>query len=159
MLTMKEFMKRVGVTKKKYVIAWVEEGLIPSVQKEGDTYLFPDSARRPYRSHCKPNSDAKTIRGSIVNACLKRQHILASTFYLSEGEFKSYVDDLIKAGLITLRKEDGICYYDSTLKSEQFRELGVEKIAKQVHKYICAIEPALSVAASAMAIGAATVLS
>lgn len=156
MLTMKEFMEKVGVTKQAYVLEWIDRKLIPGVQKEGDTYLFPDSARRPYRSRCKPNCSAKIIRGAIVNACLKRQHISASTFCLSDGEFESYVDDLIKAELIISRKEDGIYYYDSTLKSEQFSELGVEKIAKQVHKCICAIEPALSIAASAMAIGTAT---
>lgn len=156
MLTMKEFMKKVGVTKKKYVLDWINEERIPGIQKEGDTYLFPNSARRPYRSHCKPKSNAKTIRGAIVNACMKRQHISASTFYLSEGEFESYIEDLIQAELIALRKEDGICYYDSTIKSEQFNELGVEKIAQQVHKYICALEPVLSIAASAMAIGPAT---
>ena len=157
MLTMQEFMKKVGVTKKKYILDWIEKELIPGVQKNDDTYLFPDSARRPYRSRCKTNCSAKTIRGAIVNACLARQHILPSTFCLSEGEFQSYIDDLIKVGFIVRREEDGICYYDSTLKGEQFSGLGIKEIAGKVHKHICEIEPVLSVTSSALAIGLAII--
>ena len=52
---------------------------------------------------------------------------------------------------------DGCAYYDSTLKSDQFRELGLKKVVVEVHKYICAIEPVLSAASSALAIGFAVV--
>ena len=45
-------MKKVGVTKAKYVEQWIERDLIPGIirgESLSDT-LFPDSARRPYPS-------------------------------------------------------------------------------------------------------------
>ena len=49
-MNMKEYMKKVGVTKAKYVEQWIERDLIPGIirgESLSDT-VFPDSARRPY---------------------------------------------------------------------------------------------------------------
>lgn len=155
MINIDQYMKKVGVTKKCYVLDWLQHDLIPGVQKDDKgVYWFPDSARRPYKSRCTPNSDAKTIRGAIVNACLKRHHISASTFYLSEKEFESYVTDLIRAGLIVQRDEDGIVYYDSTSKCDSLKEGTIKEIVKRVDQYVT---PLLAVAANALTIGAALV--
>lgn len=155
MLSIKEYMKNVNVTKKKYVLNWINQGLIPGVQKTEDgTYMFPDSARRPYSPRYKRKAipDAKTIRASIVNACIKRYYISASIFHLSESEFNSYITDLIKVGLINRREDDGIVYYDSTAESDKLKGSGVKEIAKKVHEYIVAVGPILSFAASTFTI-------
>lgn len=131
-MTINEFMKKVGVSKKKYVEKWIENGLIPGVSKDLKTgeWIFPDSARRPYISRCKPNADASTIRASILNACIKRQYISNKTYYLSEGEFLRYIDELINADLISIRIEDQIIYYDSTLKSDAYKNNSIEELRK-----------------------------
>lgn len=153
MLSMKEYMKKVGVTKEEYVINWINQDLIPGVHKNAEgTYLFPESARRPYRARCKERTNAKTIRASIINACLKQQYISPSTFHLSKSEFESYITDLAKRGLIVQREDDGIVYYDSTTESDKLKGSGVKEIAKKVHECIVAVEPILSVAASTFAI-------
>lgn len=153
MLSMKEYMEKVGVTKEEYVINWINQDLIPGVRKSTEgSYLFPESARRPYRARCKERTNAKTIRASIVNACLKQQYISPSTFHLSKSEFESYIADLAKRGLIVQREDDGIVYYGSTAESEKLKGIGVKELAKKVHKCIVVVEPILSVAASTLAI-------
>lgn len=49
MQNMKEYMRRNGVSKKKYVLKWIQEDKIPGVMKDSATgeHVFPDSARRP----------------------------------------------------------------------------------------------------------------
>lgn len=158
MIDINQYIKKVGVTKKSYVQKWIDHGQIPGVQKDKDgNYQFPDSARRPYQSRCNSKSTAKVIRGAIVNACLKRQYISADTFSLSEKEFDSYVTDLIRAELIVKREEDGIVYYDSTLKSDSVKGEKASEIVKWVNRCICVLEPVLSIAASTLAIGATQV--
>lgn len=154
MLDINQYMEKVSVTKKSYVQKWIDHGQIPGVQKDKDgNYLFPNSARRPYQSRCTPQSTAKTIRGAIVNACLKRQYISPETFFLSEKEFDGYVTDLIRAELIVKREEDGIVYYDSTLKSDSVKGKKAGEIVKWVNHCISVLEPVLSIAASALTIG------
>ena len=61
-----------------------------------------------------------TIRAGMVNACIKRHHISKEIYGMSEGEFSSYIDELVSANLIKTEKENGIDYYDSTLKSATY---------------------------------------
>ena len=121
MIDLKEFMKKVGVTKPRYVQRWIDHDMIPGIIK-GDTLdktLFPDSARRPYCSRAlKTNLSADKIRAHIVKACIERKHITKEICFASSGEFNGFICDLENAGLILRRVEDGITYYDSTSKSD-----------------------------------------
>ena len=89
-MNMKEYMKKVGVTKAKYVEQWIERDLIPGIirgESLSDT-VFPDSARRPYcEGSLKPELSADKIRAHIVKACIQRRHITKDTCYASQGEF------------------------------------------------------------------------
>lgn len=131
-MTIKEYMKKTGVTKKKYVENWLKEGLVPGVRKDNVSgeWIFPDSARRPYRARLKSNSDACMIRASILNACLKREYVSYKTYHMSKGEFLSFINDLLTAELICERVEDNITYYDSTIKSDKYRGKSVKVIRK-----------------------------
>ena len=138
MMNMKEYMKKVGVTKAKYVEQWIERDLIPGIirgESLSDT-VFPDSARRPY------------CEGSLKpELCIQRRHITKDTCYASQGEFDGYICDLEQAGLITKRLEDGIMYYDSTLKSDTY----TGKSLQVIRQFVCdAIEAATKGATSAM---------
>ena len=46
-MTLKNYMKKTGVTKRKYVEEWLDKDLIPGVSKDTQTgeYVFPNSAR------------------------------------------------------------------------------------------------------------------
>ena len=39
-MTIKEYMVKTGVTKKKYVYVWIEKGLIPGVKQDDKTREF-----------------------------------------------------------------------------------------------------------------------
>lgn len=131
-MTLKDYMEKTGVTKRKYVDEWLDKELIPGVVKDKNTgeYIFPDSARRPYRPRFKPTANATTIRTSILNACLNREYISCAIYNMSNGEFLSFIGDLTKAGLISERIEDGIIYYDSTTKSDSYRGKSINVIRK-----------------------------
>ena len=133
-MTFKDYMKKTRVTKRKYVDEWLEKDLIPGVSKDSQTgeYIFPNSARRPYRPRLKSNANAPTIRASILNACLKREYIFHGIYNMSHGEFLSFINDLLKAELISERVEDGITYYDSTIKSDIYRGKSIKVIRKFV---------------------------
>lgn len=150
MMSLQEYMRKVGVTKTKYVERWIERNLIPGIE-QGESLAdtkFPDSARRPYcEGSLKPELSADKIRAHIVKACIQRRHITKDTCYASQGEFDGYIYDLEQAGLITKRLEDGIVYYDSTLKSDTYSGKSLQ-IIRQV---VCdAIEAATKGATSAM---------
>lgn len=150
MMNLHNYMKKVGVTKAKYVERWIEQDLIPGIEK-GESLVdtkFPDSARRPYcEGSLKPGLPADKIRAHIVKACIQRKHITKDICFASQGEFDCYICDLEKAGLITKRIEDGIVYYDSTLKSDTYNE----KSLAVIRKLVCdAIEAAAKGATSAM---------
>ena len=131
MMDLKEFMKKVDVTKPRYVQRWIDCDLIPGIIK-GDTLdktQFPDSARRPYFSHAlKPNLSADKIRAHIVKACIERKHITKETCFASSGEFNGFICDLENAGLIHRRIEDGITYFDSTSKSDMCQKKNLNAI-------------------------------
>ncbi len=133
-MTINEFMKKAGVSKKKYVESWIECNLIPGISKDDETgeWIFPDSARRPYRPRCSANASASTIRASILKACLKREHISKETYHMSEGEFLRFIEELVNADLISVRIEDGITYYDSTIKSDTYKNKSVKELKKVI---------------------------
>lgn len=129
-MTLKKYMEKTGVTKRKYVEEWLDKDLIPGVGKDPQTgeYIFPDSARRPYRPRLKPTANATTIRASILNACLKREYISCHIYNMSQGEFQSFINDLLNAELIRERIEEGVTYYDSTPKSDAYRGKSIKAI-------------------------------
>ena len=150
MMSLQEYMRKVGVTKTKYVERWIERNLIPGIE-QGESLAdtqFPDSARRPYcEGSLKPELSADKIRAHIVKACIQRRHITKDTCYASQGEFDGYICDLERAGLITKRLEDGIVYYDSTLRSDTY----AGKSLQVIRQFVCdAIEAATKGATSAM---------
>lgn len=132
-MTIAQFMKKTNVTKKQYVLDWLEAGLIPGARLVDGVWDIPESARRPYRSRCGVNAKASTICTAMVNACLQRQHIMAATFpQLDQTEFDAYIAQLAAADLIALRQADGVTYYDSTAKSRTMEGEGWKKLQKFV---------------------------
>lgn len=146
MMNYLEYMKKVGVTKRKYVERWIAQDLIPGVVK-GNSFAdtqFPNSARRPYCCrYLKPGLSAYKIRAHIVKACILRRHITKDICYASEEEFNGYIRDLKNAGLISERIEDGIIYYDSTLKSDTYTSPKLANIEKIVQAATATAFPAL----------------
>ncbi|MCH5198140.1 MAG: hypothetical protein J1E34_04450 [Oscillospiraceae bacterium] len=131
-MNIKDYMRKVGVSKKKYVEVWLEKGLIPGVKEDENTgeLFFPPSARRPYRPRLCNSAKASTIRASILNACLKREYISEKIYGMSKGEFLSFINDLLRSELISVRIEDGITYYDSTIKSDMYEGKSLKAIKK-----------------------------
>ena len=152
MLDLNGYMKKVGVTKKKYVSDWLAKDLIPGALQDESTgeYTFPESARRPYRCNSlKPTTKAPQLRAHIVKACINRHHITKDMCFMSEGEFNGMIDDLVNAGWIRLRIEDGITYYDSTEKSDTYSGQPLKELVKILNS-------TLSVVTEAAAKGAVT---
>lgn len=63
-MTKREFMRKTGITKIKYVDRWLDQQLIPGayLDKEKGEWYIPPSARRPYIARIKPGAKANTIR-------------------------------------------------------------------------------------------------
>ena len=126
-------MKKTKASRKAYVDKWIDNGLIPGAVRDKNGYIFPESARRPYRDgHLKAGMSAHKIRAHIVKAVILRQHISSSTFYMSEGEFQGMIADLEKADLVIIRIEDGITYYDSTQKTKEYANKSLREIGNFV---------------------------
>lgn len=145
----KEYMSRVGVSKRIYIEKWLENDLIPGVTgKENiETAFFPESARRPYADKwLTANTDANKIRAHVVKAAIQRRHISARQCFMSDMEFSNMIKELVDADLIRIRVEDEIEYYDSTLKSKELEDIHLDVVRKFV---LDAIEAATKGAASA----------
>ena len=132
MMDLKQYMKKVGVSRKEYVDRWLDKGLIPGAERdaETDTYRFPDSARRPYQKGLKGGMNADRVRTHIVKAALERKYISAEICFASPGEFQTMVDALVEAGWVVKRVEDGIEYLDSTTKSSAYRSNKLDELHK-----------------------------
>ena len=132
MIDLATFKTRCGVTKNKYVEQWISEGLIPGGRSGPsiEDARFPDSARRPYRFRAKVKQDAKNIRAHIVNACVRREHITSDMCHMTPDEFSSAINDLVGYGLVSIRVEDGITYYDSTARCDSMAEKPIREIRK-----------------------------
>lgn len=157
MMNLKQYMEKTGVTKKKYVVEWLNKDLIPGANDEGGEYSFPDSARRPYRDgHLKAGLSAEKIRAHIIKATLARQHITAVACHMSDGEFQAMISDLVEADLVRIRIEDDITYYDSTRKSEEYKNRSLREIGKFVQECMGIIAKNVAEGATKAAINDAT---
>lgn len=161
MRDLKGYMDFVGVSKKKYVDEWIDLNLIPGAVRdiEKGTYSFFDSSRRPYRSGAlKAGLTADKLRSHIVKAAIKRQHITADACYMSPGEFDAMIDDLAEHDLVQKRIEDGVTYYDSTAKSDEYKNKSLKEIGKFVKDCLAVVaENAAKGAVEGAIAGAATV--
>lgn len=135
MMDLNGYLKKTGVSKKKYVDRWIDKDLIPGAKRDADkkSYQFLESSLRPYQnSGLKPGAKADNLRAHIVKAALLRQYISHSMCYMSKGEFNQMVSEMVDAGLLQLRTEDGVVYIDSTLKSNAYLDKSVAEIRKFV---------------------------
>ena len=152
MLDFYGFKEKVGVTKNEYVQEWLDNNLIPGAVK-GDKITdakFLDSSRRPYRSRwLKTDTDADKVRAHIVKACINRQHITKETCHASKGEFDGFIAELEKADLLRIRIEDGIEYYDSTLKSSAYANRSLNEIKSFVIEALKAVSEGAAKGATA----------
>lgn len=152
MLDFYGFKEKVGVTKNEYVQEWLDNNLIPGAVK-GDKITdakFLDSSRRPYRSRwLKADTDADKVRAHIVKACINRQHITKETCHASKGEFDGFIAELEKADLLRIRIEDGIEYYDSTLKSTAYANRSLNEIKSFVIEALKAVSEGAAKGATA----------
>ena len=152
MLDFYGFKEKVGVTKNEYVQEWLDNNLIPGAVK-GDKITdakFLDSSRRPYRSRwLKADTDADKVRAHIVKACINRQHITKETCHASKGEFDGFIAELEKADLLRIRIEDGIEYYDSTLKSSAYANRSLNEIKSFVFEALKAVSEGAAKGATA----------
>ena len=152
MLDFYGFKEKVGVTKNEYVQEWLDNNLLPGAVK-GDKITdakFLDSSRRPYRSRwLKSDTDADKVRAHIVKACINRQHITKETCHASKGEFDGFIAELEKADLLRIRIEDGIEYYDSTLKSSAYANRSLNEIKSFVIEALKAVSEGAAKGATA----------
>ena len=130
----------------------MDNNLIPGAVK-GDKITdakFLDSSRRPYRSRwLKSDTDADKVRAHIVKACINRQHITKETCHASKGEFDGFIAELEKADLLRIRIEDGIEYYDSTLKSSAYANRSLNEIKSFVIEALKAVSEGAAKGATA----------
>lgn len=119
-MTIEDFMNNFGLKRRKQVLKWIENDLIPGVVKDSQTfeYIIPECARPPYTQARATTTTA--IYKSIVSACIKRKGICAKLYHISDTEFSKYIEDLSESGYIDIKMYNGIpCYY-ANLKSQDF---------------------------------------
>ncbi|MBR2372400.1 MAG: hypothetical protein IKA90_05990 [Clostridia bacterium] len=129
-MTIEQFAKIKG-KKKKLVVSWVKNGLIPGASLEKN--YIPDSARIPYTKARAKTSKARYV--SMVRASEGFYHILPQLYGICKEEFDAYVQRLVDAGLIARRNTDGVDYYDTVYDSSQtdnFILKAIEKAAKVI---------------------------
>lgn len=119
-MTITVFMNNFDIKHKALVIGWIEQGLIPGAVQHSETYewIIPDPARPPYTKARAKNTNA--IYKSIVKACIQRKHVMPVLYNISKTEFQTYIEQLDKAEIIEIAKENGISYYYATPTSEAF---------------------------------------
>ena len=122
-MTVKEFAEK-HKTKEVTVKKWIEKGFIAGVVKQDNEYMIPSSARKPYTERRAKNG--KAILKSIVRACEKRCGISAALYKITEQEFQNYITSLLEDGIISAYEEDGIIYYNVTLKGTKYIHLSFQ---------------------------------
>ena len=75
---------------------------------------------------------------------------------MSDGEFQAMISDLVEADLVRIRIEDDITYYDSTRKSEEYKNRSLREIGKFVQECMGIIAKNVAEGATKAAINAAT---
>lgn len=126
-MNIEEFINRQeSVITKRTVLKWLEKGYIPGAKKDLKTqeWILPNSARIPYtRARAK---NTKALRKSILKACMERKHVFYKLYKnVTEEEFKYKIQELKDEGLIVVRIEDGIEYYDSTNKLDKESKISI----------------------------------
>ncbi len=122
-MTIEQFAKNKNTSKKK-VIKWIEKGLIPQADLK-ENYV-PDSARKPYtQARAKK---ASSIYHSIIKASNSRYHVLPQLYGMDEKEFNVYINNLVEAGILTIRESDGVRYYDVTFQYQSIKGDKLNKI-------------------------------
>lgn len=112
---------------------WCKKGYIRGLRTTEDgEYDIPASVRAPYT---KNRSKGDAIYTSIVKAVLHDCDVCASLYNMDEGEFDTYINQLLEANLIGTftAKDTGITYYCKTLRSSEFSKLPKNKILKFLH--------------------------
>lgn len=119
-MTITEFMERFNLTNERTVIDWINKDLILGVRKkpENGDWIIPERAWPPYTKARAKN--VNSIYKSIVTACNERRYPLAKLYKINEKEFSFYIEQLVKAEIITTDEEDGFLYYHVTPKSDDF---------------------------------------
>lgn len=130
-MTKSEFVDGTGA-REKTVNKWLENGYIPGAINNNGEWTIPDSARAPYtearaKNRCK-------IFASILMGSNKGKHVLPKIYKISENEFLTYVSQLVNAGLLVIRNEDGVDYYDVTLNTSDYLSTSPSK--KAFNKFI-----------------------
>lgn len=116
-MTIDAYMSRYHIKRKETVIKWILNGYIPNANLGAD--YIPNSARMPYTSARAKN--AKAIYKSIIDATMQLKHVVPELYNNITGEeFDGYIRRLAESGYIEIRTEDGVCYYDATLKTANF---------------------------------------
>ncbi len=117
-MTIDTFMSNYGMRTKNTVVKWILDGLIPCANLDQD--YVPDSARPPYTKARAKNTNS--IYCSIVNASIKRCHVLPKIYKICEDEFNGYINRLVEANLISIRISDDITYYDATPTASRYNK-------------------------------------
>lgn len=114
------FIKNFKIKQEQTALNWIEENLIPGAYYDASSqeWKVPDAARPPYTKARAKNSSA--IYVSIVKGCIKRYHVLPKLYNLSQQEFDVYIQQLIKANLITVVYHQDIPYYYANLECDAF---------------------------------------
>ena len=120
-MTIQEFQQKYNLKSEKTIIQWLENGYIPKSTKSDEIWILPNSARIPYTKHRITNkSKTKAIYKSILNACNKRYYISALIYKMSDNEFSSYIKILVIEGLISSYEDDGISFYTTTTRGNDY---------------------------------------
>ncbi|CAM2903728.1 hypothetical protein [Erysipelothrix tonsillarum] len=114
------FRKNFNIKQEQTALNWIEENLIPGAYYDASSqeWKVPDAARPPYTKARAKNSSA--IYVSIVKGCINRYHVLPKLYNLSQQEFDVYIQQLIKANLITVVYHQDIPYYYANLECDAF---------------------------------------
>lgn len=127
-MTIKDYSIRCNVSEKA-AKQWIQKGYVPGADLEND--YVPDSARSPYTEARVKVKLSTSVFSSIMKATLKGKHVVPSLYNMCQEEFDSYINQLVEAGLISIRITDGITYYDPTLKAEEKNKNELKAIFKE----------------------------
>ena len=131
-MTIEEFMERNTIKNRKTVEKWIEDGLLPCAKKnKKDEWVLSEYALPPYTaSRAKHSKTACAIYKSIVTGCNQKRSVCAKIFGISDAEFKVYVDNLKKEGLIEVKKDKGCKFYFATSRSKEYldNQNGLKKL-------------------------------
>lgn len=138
-MTIEEFMTSFNISKRSTIERWLEEDLIPgsrrNKQGEWDLSKF---ARPPYTK--ARARKASSIYISIVDGCNQRKCVFAKLYKIPQEEFQIYIDQLIRASLISVKRDRGVEFYFATPTSIDYKNdrKGLKRIIKTFDPLIAA---------------------